>query len=505
MEALKQEQERLLREAAASEDPTSASYMGGGDVEELGVDELRKHLVECQNLLLQKDQQILVLTSDLSAASSRLAEDASRYTEVLAAQQAVAISAKRQLDDLKKRFRTQEGRVGNLEDSIDALSGRLESEINRAEKLNAQNVTMRKLLDKQTQTMQASDPSEHLAAAVAANEKVSYLENKILSLEADHRTTQSKLTRAMEKRMKHMQDSKSALESKVDKLNNLNKRLLMQLDAIRDNADSQGVMLPGLDEHMMGVEETDMLGASDFHSASMNMSPTSHQVPIMDPDEQRAPTGDFSTDLNNPIAISQRNSSAHLLNGGGAGGDDDDGDDDILRPSSSRTSGSKSSRRKSPSPSPFRRFMPGRRAKSPHRSMAGKEGSSNTPATPSNSVPRRRKSFKNYLMNNGTVSTDDVGGAGGNASSKPGQHEGPSSQVELKDESDSKAMKKRRASLSALAGRKTSASAGPGATMSEQEEAALIRERRETAAKRQAARMQAVRSSNQKGSWGFSV
>jgi hypothetical protein len=52
-------------------------------------------------------------------------------------------------------LKEQEGRIGNLEDSIDALSGRLESEINRAEKLHGQSQSMRELLDKQARVRSA--------------------------------------------------------------------------------------------------------------------------------------------------------------------------------------------------------------------------------------------------------------------------------------------------------------------------------------------------------------
>jgi len=43
----------------------------------------------------------------------------------------------------------RDARIGNLEDSVEALTGRIEAEITRGDKLSTQNATMKDLLDKQ--------------------------------------------------------------------------------------------------------------------------------------------------------------------------------------------------------------------------------------------------------------------------------------------------------------------------------------------------------------------
>jgi hypothetical protein len=50
---------------------------------------------------------------------------------------------------LFRKLRDKDARIGNLEDTVDALSGRIESEIARGEKLSTQNGSMKDLLDKQ--------------------------------------------------------------------------------------------------------------------------------------------------------------------------------------------------------------------------------------------------------------------------------------------------------------------------------------------------------------------
>jgi len=51
--------------------------------------------------------------------------------------------------ELKQKVSSREKRIGNLEDTIDALSGRVETEVSRGEKLGTQNAALRELLDKQ--------------------------------------------------------------------------------------------------------------------------------------------------------------------------------------------------------------------------------------------------------------------------------------------------------------------------------------------------------------------
>ena len=53
------------------------------------------------------------------------------------------------LSSESRKLKDRDARIGNLEDTVDALSGRIESEIARGEKLSTQNGTMKDLIEKQ--------------------------------------------------------------------------------------------------------------------------------------------------------------------------------------------------------------------------------------------------------------------------------------------------------------------------------------------------------------------
>uniref|UniRef100_A0A7S2W3W8 Uncharacterized protein n=1 Tax=Rhizochromulina marina TaxID=1034831 RepID=A0A7S2W3W8_9STRA len=209
---------------------------------------VQARLQDVEDELVFKTNQIQAMSLELETVTTRALDDAGRYAEILAAREASGKAVQKHASDLKKRLKDQEARVGNLEDTIDALSGRLESEINRAEKLNSQNLAMRELLDKQAKIMATNEQTEATATAVAANARCYALETKIASMEVDHRSAQRKLARAMDKKLKEMEQERTRLELRADRLSHANKHLFMNLEGIHAAATNGGVALPDLEE-----------------------------------------------------------------------------------------------------------------------------------------------------------------------------------------------------------------------------------------------------------------
>ena len=63
--------------------------------------------------------------------------------------EAKAAATRRHVLELRAKLQDRDARIGNLEDTVDALSGRVEAEVSRGEKLSAQNTSLKDMLDKQ--------------------------------------------------------------------------------------------------------------------------------------------------------------------------------------------------------------------------------------------------------------------------------------------------------------------------------------------------------------------
>mmetsp|Transcript_80913 Transcript_80913/g.158100 ORF Transcript_80913/g.158100 Transcript_80913/m.158100 type:complete len:161 (+) Transcript_80913:2-484(+) len=99
--------------------------------------------------ILSKDAQIGKLNAEIDSVVAIERVSSRRASQAVALCEAKMAAMQRHALELKQKVSSREKRIGNLEDTIDALSGRVETEVSRGEKLGTQNAALRELLDKQ--------------------------------------------------------------------------------------------------------------------------------------------------------------------------------------------------------------------------------------------------------------------------------------------------------------------------------------------------------------------
>jgi chromosome segregation ATPase len=99
--------------------------------------------------LIVEWKQIVKLKKELDNLLHSERTSSQRAARAVALCEAKVASVRRYALELKQKLRSADKRVGNLEDTVDALSGRVESELSRGEKLGTQNSALKELLDKQ--------------------------------------------------------------------------------------------------------------------------------------------------------------------------------------------------------------------------------------------------------------------------------------------------------------------------------------------------------------------
>jgi hypothetical protein len=201
---------------------------------------------------------------------------------------------------LRRKLKERDARIGNLEDTVDALTGRIEAEITRGDKLSTQNATMKDLLDKQAkvhlpplastvpcwatphtrfavwaaQAMALSSEEEAKAALVAANARCYALETKLGGLLMEHRGAQRKMAKELDGRVRAMDTLRGGVEAELRSLTAANARLRAALKDACAAAASGGAALPVAAVAELSVDAELQLPEGDQRKARASRSPS---------------------------------------------------------------------------------------------------------------------------------------------------------------------------------------------------------------------------------------
>jgi len=415
--------------------------------------------------MIDKEEQIFRLTSELESVILRERSSSNRSAKSVALCEAKAAATRRYALELQTKLKDRESRIGNLEDTVDALSGRIESEISRGEKLGAQNITLKDHLEKQKKAISTISNDEIKLALTESNTRCCALETKLGGLSMEHRGAQRKMAKELDSRVRAMDTLRSNVEADVQTLKTKNIQLQQVLTNVCSILTSKGIEVP--------PEALVELADRGVHEQK----------------QQMMETGDGS----------------HMNEGDGGGGNNND-----------RVGRTKS--RASRSPSPFRKFM-GKRAASPGRnpnngvssssSVASSTSSSGSDPTttsdPSKSTKSAIPAFRRWSTtptnNNGTVPPPQEANMGSSQGTSGGRETSPSSPSPISAPPRGSSGGGGNVSGGGTTG--DNGSKTGGGTMTD-----LLQDRRnsskEIAAQKHAARLKAVRTSS-RGKWGFSV
>jgi len=241
---------------------------------------LEDQLTRAMAEIVERGRQVERLSSEAEAAGRRECVCSEQAARAVAVCEAKAAATRRHVLELRAKLQDRDARIGNLEDTVDALSGRVEAEVSRGEKLSAQNTSLKDMLDKQAKAMAMASEDEARAAVVAANTRCYALETKLGALAMDHRAAQRKMAKDLDTKVRAMDKLRAGVEAELRGLHAANARLKRALQLACDAALAAGVS-------QIPIECEAELGTDDGRGGAEALGETQQRVGLSRKEKSR--------------------------------------------------------------------------------------------------------------------------------------------------------------------------------------------------------------------------
>ena len=227
--------------------------------------------------------EISLLRNALKQGAERESSRAKAASKTVSLVEARAAVARRQTVALAQKVREKDAQLANLEDTVAALSGRVESEITRSDKMSTQNQLLKELVEKQAKLHAKEGTREDpVAAAMSANERCCSAEGKLSALIIENRSTQRKMARELETHMRRFEAQRKDFEAELNALRGANESLKQAVREVAAVALLAGAELPAIAAAEIAIEESHVNSEISTHTIMTIQHGQSVQVRLPD-------------------------------------------------------------------------------------------------------------------------------------------------------------------------------------------------------------------------------
>ena len=142
------------------------------------------------------------------------------------------------------RLRSRDAVISNLQETVAALTGRVQAEIMRSDKLSSQNVSLKELLN--NVSVLSSGGKDANISVAAKTKHCRTLEKRIAALFVDHRAAQRRLSQDLKAHVKVFDAQRSGFDADLSSLHSRNRSLFRALRVLASAATSAGFEVPAI-------------------------------------------------------------------------------------------------------------------------------------------------------------------------------------------------------------------------------------------------------------------